>query len=296
MIPLQLQFALNVMIWGSTFFAITTQVGPGAPYWSISYRFVVAGLVLLALSRAKSWPQVTLAQHVRMALIGLFLFCGNFFCTYTAEKSVPSGVVAVAFALLVVLNPILGRLFLGQRLSPGIVAGALMAISGVVMLFWPEIGSMSLGDGGLIGSLLAVTGVLLASFGNVAQALGGLNKLPAMLMNGWAMLYGGIFAGALAAGISGAPFTDFTPRYLLGLLFLSLIGSVTAFTLYTNLLRAWGLGRAAYVSVLAPIVALGLSTLAEGYRWTPLAALGAALALAGALIAVRSRLQALKPA
>jgi len=61
---------------------------------------------------------------------------------------------------------------------------------------------------------------------------------------------------------------------------------VLAFSLYFPVVRRIGPGKAAYSSVLTPIIAMALSTAFEGYRWTWLAAAGAVLALGGMLLAL----------
>ena len=69
----------------------------------------------------------------------------------------------------------------------------------------------------------------------------------------------------------------------------SIVGSVLAFPMNFNLIRDMGAAKAAYIGVTTPIVAMLLSTLFENYRWTLLAAAGAALAMIGLIIALSSR-------
>lgn len=289
-IPAPLQFAIVVAIWGSTFLAITTQLEPGAAIWSICYRFLIAGLLLSVLTRLrKETPPQGLRVHVSLALFGLFLFSINYIGTYTAEQTVPSGVVAVAFTLMAVLNPLLARLVLGQPFTRGLMIGGALAVAGVTLLFWREVGAFSLADGGLRGALFALLAVLFAAVGNLFPAMPRLRTLPPFALNATAMLYGSAMTGVIAFVLEGPPPLAHSMSYLLGLGYLAVFGSVIAFSLYAQLLRSMGVGRAAYVNVLAPVVALLLSTLFEGYRWDLAAGAGAILVFIGTAIAIRSR-------
>src|SRR5918998_871543 len=80
-----------------------------------------------------------------------------------------------------------------------------------------------------------------------------------------------------------------SPCYWGGVAYLAVIGSVVTFPLYFRLIRDLGPGRAAYNGVLVPVVAMALSTLLEGYRWSALAAAGGVLALLGMVVALRGR-------
>ena len=101
------------------------------------------------------------------------------------------------------------------------------------------------------------------------------------------MAYGAVSA-ALVAIIRGVPWTfDTHPAYLLSLAYLSVFGSIIAFGAYLTLLKRVGGGPAAFVSVATPVIALALSTLFEGYRWTWVAALGVVLAVVGNWLALR---------
>ena len=103
------------------------------------------------------------------------------------------------------------------------------------------------------------------------------------------MVYGVLANFLLAWVVAGPPVVEARPAYWLGLFYLGLLASALAFPLYFAVMRAVGPGKAAYSSVLVPILAMALSTFFEGYRWSTLAAAGGLLALAGLVIALRSR-------
>jgi drug/metabolite transporter (DMT)-like permease len=105
----------------------------------------------------------------------------------------------------------------------------------------------------------------------------------------WAMAIGAGVDAAYAFTPTGLPSFDPRPTYWLGTVYLALAGSVITFPLYFRLIQRIGAGPAAYTSLLIPIIAMGLSTAFEGYRWTALAISGVLLALGGMVVALRSR-------
>jgi drug/metabolite transporter (DMT)-like permease len=282
-----LLYTLTVLIWGTTWLAIKWQLGVVAPPVSIAYRFAIAAVVLFGLQllmRRRIWPPR--AAWPYLFAQGFALFCCNFLCFYYAEQTVPSGMVAVIFSLAPILNSVNGRLFLGRALQPAVVLGSLVGLAGILCLFVPELAHALPGQGGsLAGLLVALLGTLCFSTGSLLssrmQAIG----LHPLQTNSWAMLIGaGVLAlGSLVAGLSFVP--EPSIRYVGALLYLAIPGSVIGFTAYLMLVGRIGPERAAYCTVLFPIVALTVSTVFEGYHWTWLAAAGIVLILLGNVIA-----------
>lgn len=283
-----LQFAAVTLIWGSTWLVIRDQIGTVPPSWSVAYRFLIAGVVMMGvcLATGRSLKAAAPAHGFFLAM-ALFQFTLNFNFVYRAEAYVTSGLVAVAFALLVVPNAALAWVFLKQRITLRFAWGATLGIVGVSLLFWQEFGTI--GGGAGTGLLLTLLGVLSASVGNVLQAGERGRSLDIMVTLAWSMLYGGLANAVFAWGVSGPPTIETTPTYIAGLLYLAVVASALAFSIYYDMIRAVGPARAAYSSVVIPFVAMGLSTLFEGYRWTNLAFFGVGLAVAGLYIALRAR-------
>jgi drug/metabolite transporter (DMT)-like permease len=187
-------------------------------------------------------------------------------------------------------NSALAWLFLKQKATWGFVAGSAIACAGVALLFLEEIrASPAAADQVLLGIGLTVLGVLSASAANIMQASRRLAAWPLASLLAWGMVYGILANALLAWAVAGPPAVEARPLYWLGLTYLGLFASALAFPLYFAVMRSVGPGKAAYSSVLVPILAMLLSTLFEGYRWSPLAAAGGILALAGLVIALRSR-------
>jgi len=285
-----LPFALVTLIWGSTWLVIRDQVGSVPPGWSVVWRFVLAGAAMMALAAARGSPlRPTRDMLPVIAGMALFQFTANFQFVYQAERHLTSGIVAVLFAFLMVPNALLGRVFVGQPVSRGFLLGSVVALAGVALLLLHEY-RVAPPDGKVaLGVVLTLGGIMGASIANVIQASEAARRQPMLTVLAWSMLLGAGIDAAISAVLYGPP--AFEPRwgYAAGIAYLALMGSVVTFPLYFNLIRALGPGRAAYNSVLVPIVAMLLSTAFEGYRWSLLALTGAVVAFAGLIIALRSR-------
>jgi drug/metabolite transporter (DMT)-like permease len=289
-LTLWLQFLACVLIWGSTWIAIRYQLGTVPPEWSIVYRFGLASLLTIAVILAQRIrPSATVKQHFMLMIYGLFQFSLNFIFVYHAEKTVPSGMMAVIFGLMVIMNPALARLLMNAPMTSATLAGGLVSVLGVILMFLPQITHFSLDDASVQGLALAFVGVVAACFGNMCAAQPLLKKLPVMTTNLWGMAYGTSFTALYAILFVGPPVFDTRLEYVGGLAFLAIFGSVIAFTFYVNIIRSAGMTVAAYTSVLIPIVALIWSTLDGEFHWQTLTVAGVILALAGLLIAVRRR-------
>ncbi|QQV77054.1 EamA family transporter [Sphingomonas aliaeris] len=284
-------FAIVTLIWGSTWLVIKDQLGIVPASWSVTYRFLVAGLTMLAFA---AYRRERLTLDARgwgfAAALAAFQFCLNFNFVYRAEGYVTSGLVAVIFALMIVPNALLGRLFLGQRLGRQLIVGSLVAIAGVGLLFLHE----ARADAGavrttLIGIGFTLAAIMSASSANIMQGTQAAKRYPMATMLGMSMLIGAAFDAVIAWTLTGPPVIEMRLGYLAGVLYLGVFASAIAFTLYFGVIRVIGPAKAAYSGVLTPVIAMLLSTIFEGYRWSLLAASGAVLAGIGLVIALRAR-------
>lgn len=283
------QFLAVVLIWGTTWIVIKDQLAVVPPSWSVAYRFATGGLALLAYCRLRGLPlAVPRAALPFLALFGLFQFVLNFNFVYRAELYIPSGIPAVAFALLMVPNALLAYLFLGRRLSRRFLAGSLLGILGVGLMFAQQLAFPGARAATITGLALTAAGVMSASIANVMQASPAARRFPALPGLAVAMLIGAGLNALVALALSGPPQWDPRPQYLAGVLFLGVAASALAFALYFDLVRSIGPAEAAWTGVPIPILAMGFSTLLEGYRWTWPAAAGAVLALVGLVVALRA--------
>ncbi|MDR0225647.1 MAG: DMT family transporter [Burkholderiaceae bacterium] len=279
-------YALVVLIWGSTWIALKLQLGGVPVELSIAYRFALAAALMfawLAWSRQLRVPRGPVLPRVLAQ--GLCLFSLNFVCFMHASETLASGLAAVVFSSANLWNALLARVLHGRRLAPHVLAGSALGLAGLVVLFWPE-----LRDGrhaSVAGLAWAVLGTLCFSCGNMLSAsLQSMGWRPAQT-NAWGMLAGTLLL-VIYALVAGLPWRlDMEWTYLGSLLYLAVPGSVIAFTAYLTLVGRLGPEKAAYATVLFPIVALAISALFEGYAWTPQAVLGMGLAMLGNLLVFR---------
>jgi drug/metabolite transporter (DMT)-like permease len=287
-------YVFTVLIWGSTWLAIKFQLGVVDPMISVTYRFTLAALLLLAYCKVTGLKMTfTRAEHLFIALQGLLLFSFNYWLVYLAEVHLTSGLVAVIFSMIIFMNITNGRLLLGSPISPPMVLGALTGVSGLALIFWPEISAFTLSDLNLRGFLFGFAGAYLASLGNILSARNQKHSIPVMQTNAFGMAYGALFLLVFSI-LGGKPFVfEFTLPYVFSLLYLSVLVSIVAFGLYLTLLGRIGADKAAYVTLLIPVVALCISTLFEGYRWSAQALIGLGLVLAGNVMVLRERVMRL---
>lgn len=284
-------FAIVTLIWGSTWIVIRDQLNVVPPSWSVSYRFLVGGVAMIIYAVIRREPLRLDARGWAFAmLLAVLQFCLNFNFVYRAEAHITSGLVAVVFGLLLIPNALLGRFLLGQHLGRQLLLGSAVAMAGVGLLFVHEARVDPNGPGeALLGIGITMLGVISASFANVLQGTETAKRYPMGTMLAAAMLLGALIDAVIAWSFTGPPIVEWRPAYFLGVLYLGVVASAIAFTLYFGVLRVIGPAKAAYSSVLVPIIAMLLSTLFEGYRWSPLAISGAALAMIGLVIALRAR-------
>lgn len=283
-------FAVTSLIWGSTWLAITFQLGTVAPEASIVYRFGLAAAVLAVYVWIRKLPmKFSLRQHGFIVLQGAFLFSINYVLVYLSELYLPSGLVAILFSTIIIANVFLGALFLGNPIRPRVVAGGLIGILGLVMIFWPQLRGLDLAGPVALGLAYCLASLVSASIGNILSARNQRAGLPVVQTNTYGMAYGALVTLVFAL-LRGVSFTfEPTAAYVVSLLYLAIFGSVLAFGMYLTLIGRMGVDRAAYVTIVFPVVALVLSTLFEDLTWTAIGFVGAGLVVVGNVLALRRR-------
>jgi drug/metabolite transporter (DMT)-like permease len=286
-----LPFLAVSLVWGSTWLVIRDQLGIVPAPWSVSYRFAVAAIGMFILSAVMRQPLALGKSGFKWAaVLGLMQFTFNFNFVYVAEHYITSGLVAVLFALLIVPNALLAHWWLGVKSTRAFWLGSAIATAGIGLLILQEYRANPVGGTAiLMGTGFTLCAVACASVSNVIQANDAMKRHPVVPLLAWAMLFGAMFDAAYAWTLHGAPVIEMRASYLGGVLYLGIVGTVLTFPLYFNLIRNIGPGKAAYTSVLIPVVAMILSTLFEGYRWSTLAGAGAALAITGLIVAMKAR-------
>lgn len=289
-------FVIITLIWGSTWFVIREQLEAAPPVWSVTYRFVIAGLAMFAMIvlRREAW-RLDRAGWMIAAMMGLTQFVINYNFVYAAESYITSGLVAVVFALLIVPNSLFARVWLKTPLTRAFLIGSGVAIAGVALLLLHEyraaeaLGKVGGGGAVMLGIVLTLVAVVAASCSNVVQGAEAARRQPMMALVGWAMLIGAALDSLYALATAGPPVLPADPYYWAGVSYLAIAGSTLTFPLYYHVIRAVGPGQAAWSSVLIPVVAMLISTVFEGYAWSGLAIAGSTLVAAGLVMAVRGK-------
>ena len=275
-------YLASVLIWGSTWYAIKFQLGVVAAEVSLLYRFALAAIILLVFCALTRRPlKYSPRQHGVIALQGLFLFSSNYLVFYWATGLLTSGIVALMFSTVILMNIVNGAIFMRTAVSRRVILGASFGIAGIASIFWAELSAVDNNADTWQGLWMCLIATYFASIGNIISARNQKNGIPVIQTNAWGMGYGALVMAAYAI-LSGASF-NYDPGlgYSVSLIYLALFGSILAFGSYLTLVGRIGADKAAYAAVLFPVIALGISTLFENYQWSLRAVFGFALVLLG---------------
>ena len=293
--PNSLLYVFTILIWGSSWFVITFQLGVVAPQVSVLYRFIIASLVLLGYCLIRRQRlRYNFYDHMRFAFIGLFLFNLNYTFIYFASSSLTTGLISVVFSCVQIFNMIIAYIVLRDRISLGMALGASIGIIGIVLVFWPEIHALDFGDDTLRAIGMTLLGTLCASVGMISSARFQRQNYPVLQTNAWGMTWGAGWM-LLFVLIAGHEFNfDWSASYISALVFLAVMSTVLGFGCFLTLVGRIGAAKASYAMIIFPMVSLLISTAFEGYVWTVVATAGVVLALIGNVIILMDKQKAPK--
>jgi drug/metabolite transporter (DMT)-like permease len=285
-----LYFVIPCFIWGSTWFAIKFQLGQVDPLVSVGYRFLIAGLLLMVFSLVRKLNmRFTLREHLLMILQGIILFGFNYWLVYLAETKLASGIVAIIFSFSIFTNIFFNYLLLKGKIRIEVMAGAILGIAGTFLIFNHELGNAEQITIGFQALLFCFGSIVLASLGNILSKYNQSRKLPVIQTNAFGMTYGSL-AMMLVVPLSGRSFSfDVSFPYIASLFYLAIFGSIVAFTLYLKLVGDIGPDRAGYTTLVAPVIALIISSFFENYQWGIVAVFGVLLLFAGNILALKMK-------
>lgn len=283
-------FLTCTAIWGSTWIAITFQLGRVAPEASVFYRFLLGSALIFAWCLARRLPlRYPARDHPWMALQGVLMFGVSYIFVYYAEQHVVSGLVAVGYSA----SPLLGMLgmwaFYRTPMTRRVAAASLLGIGGITLVFWPEFGRMQGGGSPALGAICTAISVVTSSLGSIVAHRNHQARIPLWQSMAFGMLYGALFTLGWTLASGKALAFEPTAAYVLSLVYLAVFGSVVAFAGFLTLLGRIGAARAGYIGVMVPIVALVVSALFESFRWHPLTWLGIAVSVAGNVLVLREK-------
>lgn len=282
-------YAVVVLAWGVSWIALRMQLGVVAPEISVFWRFLIAVAVMFAWALARRLPlSFAAGDHLVFAAMGALMFSFNFNLFYHAGEHIAGGLLAVIFSLASVISLVLGAILSRRAPSLAMLAGGLLGSGGIGLMFWPELQRASLDARLLVGLGMCILGTVSFCVGSILSARLQKRAVPVISATAWGMAYGVAFMGVYALA-KGLPFIiEPTLRYLGSLIWVSLVASVIAFSSYLTLVGRIGAARAGYATVMFPVIALMVSTLAEGYVWSLPAAVGLAAVLLGNLMVLRA--------
>jgi drug/metabolite transporter (DMT)-like permease len=281
-------FAGCIAIWGTTWLAITFQLGAVPVEASVAYRFMLAAALLFAYCYARRLSlRFTLREHAILALLGVLMYSIGYLFVYRAEMHVASGLVAIGYSASPLLAMFGMRIAFGQAMTARMAVGAVLGIAGVALVYWPELEHARHRGNVVLGAVFTAAAVFVTTLGNLVAQRNHERKLHGWATMAWSMGYGAL-ASLIVAVALGEPLAfDSSPAYLLSLLYLAVFGSIFAFAGFLEVLGRIGPTRASYVGVMVPIVALFISSLFEDFNWQAMTFAGVAVSLAGNVLVLR---------
>jgi drug/metabolite transporter (DMT)-like permease len=276
-------YAVNVLIWSSTWVAIKFGLEDVPPLLGAGVRFAFAGAVLLLVARALG-RSLKKTDWVLAVVLGVFPFAGAYGLIYWGEQYVPSGLAAVLFGVMPLYSATLASVALvGEPLRGRLVAGIAVALGGLALAFGE---SLALGhaERALLAATACAIAPLAAAIGNVAIKRRA-NTLDPIVLNGWAMLGGGALLLATSGAAEDWGAAAWTAQAVASTAYLAIIGSAVPFVTLTILLRELPAVTVSYITLLLPFGALAFGAALYDERITLAALGGATLVAVGLLVA-----------
>ena len=281
-------YGITILIWGSSWIMIKFQVEVVSASISVFYRFFLAAIILQCLCLIKRQKSVyALREYIFIAIQGFCLFAVNYWLFYLSAEYLSSGLMALIFSTIVVMNMINGRIWFGTPINLKMVFGAMMGISGLTLVFWPEIQWEDSNYNMFKGLIFAFVATYFSSLGNIVSVRNQKKGIPVFYSNAYAMTFGCLTMLMITMITDEHWNFSWNPQFLLSLVFLSVFASVMGFWCYLTLLGRVGADRGAYATLIFPIVALSISTVFEGYQWSLIAISGVVLILLGNFIILK---------
>ena len=281
-------FISTLIVWGPTWYIIKFQLGIVDPMTSVFYRFFLSSIIILVFCVFKKINlRFSFKEHLLIAALGISLFNINYVFFYLSTVHLISGFVALCFSSILFMNVVNNIVF--KRKYPKIMTlvGGLIGTLGLLFIFYDEIINFEFSKSTSIGILLGVLATYFASIGNLISEYTSKIKLNVVAVTGYGMLYGSITL-LIYLFIVGIDLNfDFSYRYIVSLLYLSIFGSVFGFILYLSIIKNIGANDAAYIAIIMPLIALIISTIFEGLIWDMNLYIGAFLVLFGNILILK---------
>ena len=281
-------FIATLLCWGPTWYVIKFQLGTVDPMVSVFYRFFLASLIILLACVIKKLPlKFSLKEHFYIAVLGILLFNVNYVIFYLSTQYLISGFVALCFSSILFMNVINNIIFHKNLPNIKTILGGAIGTMGLIFIFFDEISNFTFSNMTSYGIFLGIIATYFASLGNLVSAHTSKINLPVVPVTGYGMLYGSISLLVFLL-ITKTPFNfEYSLKYNLSLVYLSLFGSVFGFSLYLSLIKKIGSNDAAYVAIIMPLIALLVSTLFEELMWNVNLVIGAIMIIFGNILILK---------
>ena len=283
-------FLLLCCIWGSTWLFIKLGLRDLPPVSFAAVRFLLASSILFAIVAARRvrLPR-TSSEWALIAGTGVLAFTLNYGLVFWGEQHISSGLAALLQATIPVFGLLIAHVHLpGERLTAWRMAGALLGVVGVGVIFSNQMGAE--GVMAAWGSAAVVVGAACVAYANVLVKARGAHLDPAVLAAGQ-MVCGLVPLFAFGLAFEGNPVSfHWTALAVVSLLYLTFVGSVAAFLLYYWLVRNMDVTKTMLIALVTPLAAvlLGMAVLGERLTWRVVA--GGALIMSGiGMVALRRR-------
>jgi drug/metabolite transporter (DMT)-like permease len=285
-------FGITLLCWSPTWYVIKFQLGFVDPLVSVFYRFFIASIIIFIYLLIKNKNlKFSLNYHLWFLFFGVCLYSLNYVFFYLSNTFLISAYPAIVFSTVVIMN-ILGEAFYFKK-KPTFktLIGASIGMVGVIIIFNNEIFNFSLNNVTHVGLILALLGTFCASTGNMIHQRNLNNNFPLIETIAYAMLYGSLIT-LLITQIKGTKLLfEYTFSYIASLAYLSIVGSIFAFIFYLKLLEKVGAGRAGYVGVTMPVLALFISTIFESLEWQLNLIVGLPVLVIGAVLVINQKIK-----
>jgi drug/metabolite transporter (DMT)-like permease len=275
-------FAIVCVVWGTTYLGIAIALETIPPLLLTASRFVVAGLFMLGIAKLRG-EQIPRDRRTlaNLALIGFLMVGVGNLAVVWAELYVPSGIAALLVATAPFWMAII-ELFRtsGERVSLQSGIGMLVGFVGVAMLVTPRGSGGTFGTGFLLGALAIQVGGICWQLGS-AHSKYNLKHVPLMASSGLQMLFGGAIVGVAGLAIGEAPRFVLTPRTFGALVYLTVFGSVIAYSAYVFALAHMRTTVTSLYAYVNPVVAVFLGWLVLNESLTAMSVAAMVVILAG---------------
>jgi drug/metabolite transporter (DMT)-like permease len=275
---LMLAFAAVYIIWGSTYIAIVYVLETMPPFLMAGTRFLFAGGLLYCWARFRGMEKPTLGHWGRAFLIGGMLFLMGNGGVVWSEQHVPSSIVALLITTEPIWVVLLGWFLDNNRPNRSVFVGLFLGFIGTLVLIGPNIFN-GLASASLSGCLLVLSSSIFWAVGSIYLSRAALPSSP-ILATGMQMLAGGVLMTIVGTGFgewSRVDFAAFSQNSILAWLYLTILGSLVAFTAYSWLARVAPPSRVSTYAYVNPVIAVLLGWLLKNEPVTQRTLVAAAL-------------------